>query len=116
MTTLTRYQERLEKKRAGDDAERECKRRVCTRDDYTCRACGRHTDPRAKGLLDKGHFHHVVFRSATRIALWVTGRVCLLCADCHDAVHHRSDDDRLWVTGDANVQLRFELGGKVWLN
>lgn len=65
---------------------------VHARDNGRCRACGHF------GLM---HRHHIVYRSQG--GQTTPENVCLLCLECHEAVHAR----RIRVTGSAEADLRF---------
>ena len=94
---------RYRSKKALADADEKQWRAVCQlvtrRDGRRCRACGRRTNPEGLTLLDRGHHHHVVFRSAGGAD--VSSNVCLLCARCHDEVHRYG----LRVEGNADEVL-----------
>lgn len=72
---------------------------VNVRDKYRCRACGKAADPRAVGELQRGHHHHIQFRSQGGAD--TTKNVALLCALCHSDVHDRT----LFITGNADATL-----------
>jgi 5-methylcytosine-specific restriction endonuclease McrA len=78
------------------------------RDGRRCRACGRRSDPDGTGLLERGHRHHIVYRSAGG-SDEPSNRVTL-CAGCHDAEHMNKlrfshDGDHRQV--DANKPMEF---------
>jgi hypothetical protein len=89
-------------------------RRVCkavdARDRRICRACGKHSDPDAMGLLTRGHRHHIVYRSAGGPS--TLENLVTLCPACHAAEHQ----DRLRFTFDAQgyEQLDANLGLEFW--
>jgi hypothetical protein len=81
--------------------ERAVYRQVDARDHRRCRACGKHSDPDALGLLERGHRHHIVYRSAggpTESCNLVT-----LCAEHHSEEHQH----RLRIDGSADDGLTF---------
>ena len=55
------------------------------RDGRRCRACGRQSHPEKTGLLERGHRHHIVYRSAGG-SDEPFNRVTL-CSACHDGEH-----------------------------
>jgi hypothetical protein len=95
---------RVEDARARAIADESHWRAVCQhvnqRDGYCCRVCGRRCDPGATTMLDKGHHHHIVLRSAG--GLDTPENVVLLDADCHDAVHVKKT---LAIEGNAEEAL-----------
>jgi len=64
---------------------REVCREVNARDGFCCRVCGRRTNPHAASMLEKGHHHHIEYRS--KGGMDVAENVCLLCPTCHEQVH-----------------------------
>lgn len=58
---------------------------VDKRDNYRCRACGSSCNPEAIDLLEKGHRHHLEYRS--KGGQDVASNLLTLCARCHDAEH-----------------------------
>ncbi len=97
---LSRAEERKDRLAMKRQIERAVYRAVDARDQRKCRACGRKADPHGVGLVEHGHRHHVVFRSAGGETS--TSNVVTLCNSCHSDVHAH----RLTVEGDANSQLR----------
>lgn len=95
----TRYDRKAEKAKAEAEHERQVYAQVNARDRYTCRVCGAAADPKAVGVLNRGHHHHVVYRSAGGPT--ETWNIALLCARCHNAEHHHDLD----VEGNADVAL-----------
>jgi hypothetical protein len=89
-------------------------RRVCkavdARDRRICRACGKHSDPDAMGLLTRGHRHHIVYRSAGGAD--DPKNVICLCATCHSAEH--SDRLRFTFDGLGYDRLDANLGMEFW--
>jgi 5-methylcytosine-specific restriction endonuclease McrA len=98
----SRIDERLLRRKAQEKQWREVCALVDKRDGRVCRACSKRSDPDATGLLDRGHRHHIVYRSAggpDSVSNLVT-----LCARCHSDEHH----NRLRIEGtDANSGLTF---------
>jgi hypothetical protein len=80
---------RVEEAREAETAVAAHWRELCAyvnrRDELCCRACGRRVNPHAMSMLQKGHHHHVVYRSAG--GQDTKENVCLLCSDCHSAEH-----------------------------
>ena len=98
---------------------------VDRRDGRRCRCCGRRSDPEATGLLEKGHRHHIVYRSAQGSD--EPFNKITLCAFCHDDEHHdrlrfsadglgafdangpmefwRKDDDGTWFLGRREIAI-----------
>lgn len=74
---------------------------VDTRDRRICRACGRLSDPEGAGLTQRGHRHHIQYRSAGGAD--ETANVVTLCAACHNDEHQH----RLKVDGNADEALTF---------
>jgi len=60
------------------------RRQVYERDEWTCQNCGRQGGPFGNVEL---HAHHVVPKS--RGGSHRPTNLVTLCADCHDAVHHK---------------------------
>lgn len=86
---------------------------VDARDKRECRACGKKSNPDGVGLLNRGHRHHIVYRSAG--GQDVSANLVTLCATCHNAEHVKRT---LRVDGDADERLTFwkadERGWHVW--
>ncbi len=83
-------------------------REVDQRDGYKCRSCECKVRPGAVSLTERGHHHHIVYRSKQGPdASW---NLCLLCSSCHADVHSR----RLAISGSADETLTFSRGGYVW--
>ena len=98
---LPKGQSRFASKKARKDAEEAHRRKVYAavdkRDGRACRLCGRKTNPEATGLLDRGHRHHLQYRS--KGGMDTTDNLITLCAACHAGVH----DGRIRMDGDADV-------------
>lgn len=73
-----------EKLKAAAD-ERRINLEIDRRDMRVCRCCGRRSDPDRVGLLERGHRHHIVYRSAGG-SDEAFNRVTL-CAGCHSDEH-----------------------------
>jgi len=110
MTTL--YEDQKAKRDKAKRIEEKVYRSVNHRDKFCCRACGHRADPNTIGRLDRGHHHHIVFRSAG--GKTTRQNVCLVCAECHDAIHHQSGPRKLFVSGNADATLTFGQGGRTW--
>lgn len=92
-----------QKRRAYESRQmRECFGLVDKREMYRCRVCKRAVNPTTTSQLDRGHHHHVVYRSLG--GEHKTEDVCLLCAFCHHAVHNAT----MRLTGNANKELKLE--------
>lgn len=74
---------------------------VDARDKRICRACGKHSDLDAVGLLLRGHRHHIVYLSAG--GKDESSNVVTLCAKCHNDEHRH----RLRIDGNADERLEF---------
>jgi 5-methylcytosine-specific restriction endonuclease McrA len=98
----SRFRDRTRKARDREAEKREVYDAVNRRDRYRCRVCGKHADPRALGLLEQGHHHHVIYRSrGGRHRSW---NVVLLCGGCHAEVHAK----RLFLSGNTDEDLVIE--------
>jgi len=106
----SRHESRKERKAADEANWRAVCRVVDVRDGRQCRCCDRRSDPDATGLLDRGHRHHIVYRSAG--GRDETSNLVSLCAGCHNDEHKH----RLRIEGDPNVALMFFRKGDdgVW--
>lgn len=94
----SRFSEK-QRKRAEEAREmREVYAKVTARDHSACRVCGRFQSPRAVGMLERLHHHHVQYRSQGGPT--TTANVVCLCSACHAAIH----DANLRVTGDADLR------------
>ena len=60
-------------------------RQVDSRDRGRCRACSRQCDTKAIDPLEKGHRHHIEFRS--KGGQDIASNLVTLCAVCHDKIH-----------------------------
>lgn len=101
---------RVDEAREEQIAEQDAWRKLCayvnTREDFCCRCCGRRVNPHALSMLQKGHHHHIVYRSAGGPD--TKENVCLVCADCHDAEHVKKT---LRIEGDAEKALAIHKRG-----
>lgn len=91
---------RFDTKRQAQQAKEAHWRAVCkivdTRDGQHCRVCGTWTNPEAITLLERGHRHHLKYRSAGGPdEAW---NVALTCAKCHADEHA----GRIQLSGDAS--------------
>ena len=73
------------KKAEAESNWRKVVKAVNARDGYKCRVCGKRCNPEAVTLLEKGHHHHIVYRSAGGED--TTANLVTLCVLCHDAEH-----------------------------
>ncbi len=97
-----RRKTRQKKVRDREAEKREVYEAVDRRDRYRCRVCGKRADPKATGMLERGHHHHIIYRSrGGRNRSW---NLCLLCPECHDEVHAK----RLFLSGNADEELIVE--------
>lgn len=96
---------RHESRKARKAAEEAAWRAVCDavdkRDGKVCRCCDKRSDPEKTGLLERGHRHHLVYRSAG--GKDETANLVTLCAGCHDDEHR----NRLRIEGNPDVALQF---------
>lgn len=81
----TRTEEKSERSKAKEANWLAVCKQVDARDRGRCRACGRQCDTRAIDPLEKGHRHHIEFRS--KGGQDVASNLVTLCAVCHDKVH-----------------------------
>ena len=106
VTQKSAMQTRLDRATALQAASEANWREVCAqvnqRDGFCCRCCGRRTNPRGLTLLERGHHHHIVYRSA--LGEDSTANICLICAECHDEEHVKRT---LSIEGNADVALTF---------
>lgn len=96
-----RVDEKRERKTEAEAIWRAVCKAVDARDGRICRCCDKRSDPEATGLLERGHRHHIIYRSAGGADS--TSNICTLCANCHSAEHHH----RLRIEGDPDVALTF---------
>lgn len=101
----SRFMRKLETIREKQRTEREVYAAVTTRDQSCCRVCHRFCRPRAIGLLEKAHHHHLIYLSAG--GKTTTENVCLLCAFCHEFEHQH----RIQLSG--NADLRDAVTGRL---
>lgn len=112
-----RYERKV--KQAVEDAaqQKTVYQLVNDRDGMSCRVCHRFCPTNAVGVLDRGHHHHLIYRSAGgKDETW---NVCLLCPKCHNDEHRSklqlsgNADERDPVTGKLNgikVEVPSESG------
>jgi hypothetical protein len=106
----SRLDDATTRERSKTQRRQDVYRKVDQRDRYRCRAYGTPADPYAPTLLQRGHHHHVQFRSQGGND--TTANLCLLSPTAHDEVHKRI----LFISGNADKTLRFKhtKTGKVW--
>jgi 5-methylcytosine-specific restriction endonuclease McrA len=92
----SRYTTRKARKLAREAQWRDVCEAVDRRDGHHCRVCGAWTNPEAVTLLERGHRHHMRYRSAGGPD--ETWNLATVCAKCHDAEH----SGRLQLSGDAD--------------
>ena len=97
----SRHDTAKQKKADAERAWREVCAAVDLRDGKACRCCDKRSDPEKTGLLERGHRHHIVYRSAG--GKDETGNLVTLCADCHNDEHK----NRLRIEGNPDVALQF---------
>jgi 5-methylcytosine-specific restriction endonuclease McrA len=82
----TPTRDRVAAKWAREQRLRDAAAVVWTRDGYRCRRCRRRV-LRAGGLETRGHIHHVVPRSLSKVLRSDPENLVLLCGRCHADVH-----------------------------
>lgn len=103
----SRRETKAARRTAAEAAWRAVCKAVDARDGRQCRCCDKRSDPDATGLLERGHRHHIVYRSAGGSDL--PDNLVTLCASCHED-EHRS---RLMVEGNPDERLVFWRKGDV---
>lgn len=76
---------------------------VDARDARCCRVCGKPSRLDATGLLERGHRHHIIYRSAGGPDL--TWNLCHLCA----RHHHEEHTHQIRLSGDADAKGGIQL-------
>lgn len=94
----TRFDRATSRKASRLAQERLVHQAVDQRDGHTCRVCGRYCSPMAVTLLERGHRHHLTYRS--KGGGTTTENICTLDAHCHNEVHA----GRLRLSGDADAR------------
>ena len=116
----TLYETKDERQKAARMNEIEVYAAVTLRDESHCRVCGKWTNPRGIGLLNRGHHHHIRYRSQGGDTS--TANVILLDAKCHSEEHagklqlSGNADERDPVTGrlaGVKVERPSEAGWRV---
>lgn len=74
-------------------------RQVDLRDNFACVACGRYANPHRTYESQRGHHHHIQFRS--RGGADTTANICLVCQRCHADIHAH----KLSIAGNADTGL-----------
>lgn len=97
----SRYDRAKQKKQDAEATWKEVCEVVDARDKRICRACGKHSRLDACTLLERGHRHHIVYRSAG--GQDVSSNLVTLCAFDHNEEHQH----RLSIRGDADKVLEF---------
>jgi 5-methylcytosine-specific restriction endonuclease McrA len=115
----SKYERAVEDARSKSEQRKTVYELVNDRDQMCCRVCQRYCPTNAIGVLDRGHHHHLVYRSAGgRDETW---NVCLLCPKCHDAEHKSklqisgNADERDPATGKLNGIKLEKLGDGQWV-
>jgi hypothetical protein len=93
-----RFDSKKQRKAEKDAHERKVHQAVDSRDKNCCRVCGRYCSPLAVGLLERGHRHHLTYRSKGGDTSTVN--LVTLDAHCHADVHA----GRLRLSGDADAR------------
>lgn len=105
----SRFDDKLEAKRAADLFERQENAKIDRRDHRSCRACGKATNPEAIGVLERGHRAHIIYASAGG-TMDASNRVTL-CPRCHNDEHRDrlrfARDGGPYVGIDANAPMEF---------
>jgi hypothetical protein len=96
---IPRVVEKAEKSKKKIAKRREVYALVNRRDKWHCRACGRPVDVHGVEMMNKGHHHHLAYRSQG--GRDETANIVLVCAFCHAAIHARE----LGITGNADSTL-----------
>lgn len=106
----SRHETRKERKAAEEKVWRDVCAAVDKRDGKQCRCCDRRSDPERTGLLERGHRHHIVYRSAGGTD--TTDNLVTLCSGCHDDEHR----NKLQIDGNPDVALLFYRKGEdgIW--
>lgn len=109
----SRFDQKKAAKLTAEALERAVFKQVDARDHRRCRVCGKASDPEAIGILERGHRHHIVYRSAGGST--ESSNLVTLCAQHHSEEHQH----RLRIDGSADEGLTFwkrEDGGEwfVW--
>lgn len=97
----SRFGERKARKAEAEAQWRMVCALVDVRDGKACRCCDRRSDPDKAGLLERGHRHHITYRSAGGADL--SHNIVTLCAACHDSEHR----NQLKIEGNPDVALQF---------
>lgn len=97
----SRHASARERRAAAEATWRHLCAAVDARDGKQCRCCDKRSDPEKTGLLERGHRHHLVYRSAG--GKDETSNVITICAACHDAEHR----NRLRIDGNPDVACTF---------
>jgi len=103
----SRFEEKVKQRVAELRNERSVSVQVDHRDGYRCRVCQRSSNINGVGLLERGHRHHIDYRSAG--GLTTTANMCHLCSRCHAAIH--AGDLRLSGDADQRDPITGKLNG-----
>lgn len=106
----SRVDDAIERESAEASAKRRADKAIDARDRRQCRACSRHSDPEATGILRRGHRAHIVYASAGG-ADEPSNRVTL-CYECHNAEH--KDRLRFTAEGGPYAGIDANLGMEFW--
>lgn len=97
----SRRETKAARKAEADAAWRAVCKAVDARDGRICRCCDKRSDPDATGLLERGHRHHIIYRSAG--GKDTTDNLVTLCGACHEDEHRH----RLQIEGNPDERLTF---------
>lgn len=101
----SRFVSKAARRREAVKNGREVFAQVDQRDEFKCRVCKRYTNPEAITLLERGHRHHVNYKSLG--GMDTSDNICNLCARCHSAIHNCE----IRISG--NADQRDPLTGKL---
>jgi len=93
----TRLEEKLARRAAETREMRECYAKVNVREGFCCRVTGVTVAPSGLSMLERGHHHHMVYRS--RGGKHETNNVVLVSPKTHQAIHN----GEMRLSGDADT-------------
>ena len=115
----TRAESKAKRVTADDKAQRTAYAIVTARDERKCRVCKKRADPSASTLLERGHHHHIQFRSQGGAD--TPENLILVDRLCHDLIHVKRDleivpqDPALGANGKLDFYRRDPLTGEMKL-
>jgi len=95
--TKTRLDDKLARRSAEAKEMRDCFTKVSLREAFCCRVTGVNVAPNALSMIERGHHHHITYRS--RGGTHETNNVVLVSAKVHQAIHN----GEMRLTGDADT-------------